>query len=64
MPSLEVRRSTASKPLRRPEEGYNLRHKAAVLQAGTMRNTPQPPSITRLGSVTDLMSMVRVLIVR
>lgn len=24
-----------------------------------MRNTPQPPSISRLGSVTDLMSMVR-----
>jgi hypothetical protein len=24
-----------------------------------MRNTPQPPNISRLGSVTDLMSMVR-----
>ena len=28
-----------------------------------MRNTPQPPSISRLGSVTDLMSMVRPLCV-
>ena len=29
-----------------------------------MRNTPQPPSISRLGSVTDLMSMVGTPIVR